>query len=399
VGVLIRKQKGVFIFTGIAKLAITGFILSLASSYIDTIWSVYVDSFVNSVIVVSLISSFLTVLSFLSYFLIIPVIERTNKIRIFMFSLIGYAFLYILFALNKNFYMFLFLAVILTFIVTIRITSFGIIIKDTSRKNRLARNEGLMYTFSNLAWLLGPLVAGFLAEIYNINLVFVLSAVFVLIALVFFNFSRMRDGHVKIKTDDNLLKNFFDFFKDKKRVLAYLLGGGVNFWWILIYLFMPLYMTRSGLDIEWVGIFLFAIAVPLIIFTYKFASLAGKVGFRRIFKIGFFIPAVLALVCFFVSNIFIIMGLLVLASIGLAMLESTTEAYFFDTLNGHQDLRFYGPYNTTIDVNQFVSKILPAIFLVFLPLKFIFLFFSLFMFVFFFLSFKTKRIVESHRKR
>jgi len=88
------------------------------------------------------------------------------------------------------------------------------------------------------------------------------------------------------------------------------------------------------------------------------------------------------------------MGLLILSSIGLAMLESTTEAYFFDVLKGRGIYRYYGPYNTTIDLNHFVGRLLSATLLLFLPFKFVFLFFSFFMFLFFLISFRIKDVVE-----
>ncbi|MEK6820259.1 MAG: hypothetical protein AABX71_00935 [Nanoarchaeota archaeon] len=69
-GVLIRKGKGVFIFTGIAKLAVIGLLVSLSSALIDTIWAVYMDGFMHSVVLVgffllSLLSSLSSLTSFL----------------------------------------------------------------------------------------------------------------------------------------------------------------------------------------------------------------------------------------------------------------------------------------------------------------------------------------------
>jgi len=85
--------------------------------------------------------------------------------------------------------------------------------------------------------------------------------------------------------------------------------------------------------------------------------------------------------------------------VGLAMLESTTESYFFDISKKKEELRFYGPYNTTIDVNQFIGSLLSATLLLVLPFKYIFLLFASFMFFMFFISFKVRKIVESKRKK
>lgn len=397
-GVLLRKQKGVVGFTGIAKLSFVAIIVSLAAALISTIWAIYLDSFFHSVSIVGYFSALLTFISFLCFFLFIPLIEKSSKSKIYSWSLFLFALTYVLFAINTNFYFFVVLAFVSTIFATLRLTSFGIMVRDKSNKKNVSRNEGLMYTFLNISFAVGPLVAGYIADKYGINKVFLLAAIFMFLAFLFFNMFRIKDVNVKKKADGNVLKNFFAFFKDKERRLAYLLGGGVNLWWSLIYVFMPLYIIRSHLSSLWVGYFLFAVVVPLILGEYYFGKLAGKIGFRKIFAIGFFIPFVFVLACFFVSNIYFILGLLVLASFGLAMTEPTTEAYFFDLIKGKDELRFYGPYNTTIDVNHFIAMIISATFLLFVPFRYVFLLYAGFMFIMFLVSFRVKKIVENKGK-
>lgn len=398
-GLLLRRQKGI-VMTIIARLAIIAFLTSFSFSLIDSVWAVYLYSFVKSDYIVGFISAFLTLVSFFSFFFIIPLIEKKSKSKIFAYSLLFFGLSYILFAINSSFYFVIVLAFIVTLLHTIRITSFGIIVRDKSSQKNLSKNEGLMYTFMNTAWLIAPLIAGFISERYNISVVFILSSFFVLFSWVLFKISKINDINIKKKVDSNIIKNFFGFFKNKDRMLSYILGGGVNFWWALIYLFTPLYIIKQGLNIQWVGYFLFATAIPLILFQYHFSKVAGRIGFKKIFKIGFLIPCVLAFICFFISNIYFVLVLLVLASIGLAMLEANTEAYFFDVLkNKKEELRFYGPYNTTIDVNHFISKFLASILLIFFPFKYVFLFFSFFMFIFFLVSFKVRNVIEFKRKK
>jgi MFS family permease len=395
-GILINKRKGV-IFTGIGRLAIVGLIAAFSFALIETVWAVYMDSFLNSISLVGFFSAALTLISLVSYFLFIPLIEKTGKSKIYLTTLLLFTISYILFAINTKFYFFVILAFIVTILQTLRITSFGIIVRDKSYEKNLSRNEGLMYTFMNIAWVIGPLISGFLAAKYNVNMVFVLSAIFIFLAFLLFKVFKIRDTNIKKKIDTNVIKNFSAFFKSKDRMLAYILGGGVNLWWILIYLFMPLYIIRQGLSTMWVGIFLFAAAIPLISLQYRFSKLAGKTGFKKLFKIGFSIPAIAALVCFFIPNIYVMMVILVIASIGLAMTESTTEAYFFDLLKKDEECRFYGPYNTTIEVNHFIGRFLPSIILLFLPFKFVFLVFAVFMIIMVLLSSKARNIIEFRR--
>ncbi|MFH1451896.1 MAG: MFS transporter [archaeon] len=396
-GFTIIKPKGV-IFSKILKLAIVLLIASVGFSFIDTFWAVYLESFIHNIALVGFISSILAFISFFSFFFIVPLIEKYDKAKTFSISLFFIAISYFVFSITKNFYIFLAVAVIATIFHNLRITSFGIIVKNKSSKKKLSRNEGVMYTLLNLAWFIGPLIAGLLSRYYSINIIFGLAGFIVLIALIHFSFLKIHEVETRKIIDKNVIKLFKDFFKDKKRVIAYFLGGGVNYWWSLIYIFIPIYIIENGLKVSYVGYFLFAITIPLIAFTYFFSNLAGKIGFKKIFKIGFFIVFSAALICFFVSNIYLILLILILASTGISMLESTTEAYFFDTLKGKEDLRFYGPYNTTIDLNHFISRVLGGLVLLFFPFKFIFLLFSISMLGFFFLSSKTKNIKEINRK-
>lgn len=384
--------------TGIEKLTYITIVVSLAMAFVNTIWAVYLDSFIQNVVLVGFFSAILTLIAFVSYFVSIPLIEKLDKTKIYSFSLLLFAITYILFAINSKLYLFVIFAFILSIINTFKTTSFGILIREKSSRKLFSRNEGVVYTFINISWVLGPLIAGYLSNKYSINLIFILSAIFILIGLFLFRMSKIKDTNIKKKVDSNVLRNFFDFFKDKDRVKAYILSGGVDMWWVLTYLFIPLLIIRNNLSILWVGYFLFAIAVPLILLEYKSSRLAGKIGFKTLFKIGFLIPCVFAFICFFVTNIYWILALLILASFGLALTEPTTEAYFFDISSKKEMLRFYGPYNTTIIVSGFFGKIIASTILIFFPFKFIFLFFSIYMLLMFFLSFKLKEVIESKKK-
>ncbi|MEM3074945.1 MAG: MFS transporter [Candidatus Pacearchaeota archaeon] len=389
--ILIRKYNGEGSFTGIAKLGIVGLIVAFATSFVITIWAVYLDSFLNDVSKVGLISSLLTLIGIVSYFVFIPFIEKNSKSKIFVGTLIIFVLSYFILFITESFTIFLITAFVITIVGTLRITSFGLIIKDKSHKKNLPRNEGLMFTFINISFIIGPMLAGIISNKFGMRVIFFFASLFILIAIFIFRIEKIKDNRKQKKVDKNLMKNFIEFFRNKDRVIAYFLGGGVGFWWILIYLFVPLYMVRNGLNNLWIGYFLFAIPLPLIFLEYKFSKMARKIGFGKLFKIGFLIPAIVSLICFFIiDKVIIVLALLVIASIGLAMLEPTTEAYFFDISTAKEEQRFYGPYNTRLEIFGFIGKLLPSLILLYFPLKYIFLMFSFAMFAFFLISFKAK---------
>ena len=116
---------------------------------------------------------------------------------------------------------------------------------------------------------------------------------------------------------------------------------------------------------------------------------------KKFFLWGFLFVSIISLSAFFVGNPYIILGLMALGSIGMAMLEPTTESYFFDIFRSRkQSDKFYGPYNTSAEVGLVLGKFSPAILLLFLPFKYIFLVFAGFMFLFFLVSTKSRNIVE-----
>lgn len=397
---MFARKKEVTTLTGIGKLCVISFISAIAFSFITTIFAVYMDSFFHSTVTVGLVSAFFTFVAIISYFVFIPLIEKGNKEKIYITSLLIFIVSYILFAVNTS-KIFLILIGMLFFIAgTFRITSFGIIIRDKSPTTKLSRNEGLVYTFANTAWIIGPLLAGIISAKYGMRSIFFIGAVILALVALIFKGSNIKDHKTKKKIDTNIYRNFIDFFKDKDRVLAYVLHAGVSFWWVLIYLYIPLLIVMEGFGTEWVGYFLFAVPIPLILLECKFSNAAGKVGFKRMFKIGYLIVFVLSLLCFFfISNFFIIFVLIVLASVGMAMLEPTTEAYFFDICKGKEDLRFYGPFNTAISFGGLFGKIIPALVLLIVPFEFTFIIFSVIMFILFLLSFKVKDVLEIRKRK
>ena len=369
----------------------------LAASFIDTIWAIYIESFVHSAFLVGLISSLITAVSFVSYFFVIPLVEKKDKVKLYSISLIMFVLAYTLFSIFSDLILLIIICLPLAFFGSLKITSFGIVIKDFSKRKNLAKNEGFLYAVENVAWVLGPLIAGYILSSYGFSLVFFLSSLLFLFSFIILLFSKMKDSEVKKKVDGDILKNFLVFFKNKTRVFAYVLSGGVSVWWTLIYIFIPVYIIEQGFSELLVGYFLFAIAIPLVFTEYKFSILASKKGFKRLFRLGYFIVSVASIICFFISNIYFMLGILVLGSFGMAMLESTTEAYFFDILDRKQHLRFYGPFNTADSLLSLIAKLCASGVLFFFSFQHLFLLFGMFMFFCCILSFFIKDSIECRR--
>jgi len=395
---VVFKKRGAFASPLIEKLGTVRFLSSMAFALVATIWAVYLESFLHNESYVGFLISFFSVISFISYFLIIPLLERKKKTNLFLWTLILYTISYTLFSFLQNIISIIILGIIISFIVSLRVTSFGILIRNKSKNRDVSKNEGFVYALTNVAWLLGPLMAGFISSRYGINTVFIFAALFTLISFLLLRFFHVGDKVISKRVDTNLFKVFKDFFSRRERVIAYILSGGVNFWWAFIYIYIAIYVIKEGLGALTIGYFLALVTVPLILSEYYFGKLASKIGFKKVFSVGYLILAVAAFLSFFISNIYLILLVLILASFGAAMLESTTESYFLDLISKREREKYYSIYNTTIDLNYFVANILVAIMLLFLPFKSIFILFGIAMLCFSLLSSKIKNVVEKRRK-
>ncbi|RLE38896.1 hypothetical protein DRJ17_02585 [Candidatus Woesearchaeota archaeon] len=383
------------IVSRITELAIVITILSFALAYVDTIWALYIDSFVKSAAIVGIVSGCFTAFSFLLFFVLIPYFERHSPSRTYLLSLIIYAIAYILFAINRNFYIFIAIALFQTIGSVLRRNSSGIIIRNMSTVKNIGKTESLIYNLSNIGWLIGPLVAGSLAEKAGINVVFVLAAIFVLMATAMFIFMKLHIRVPKIEeVDKNILRNFKTFFKNKNLLKIYVVGGGVDLYWAVLYIYLPLYIIRNGLGDRWVGYFLFAIVSPLVILEYYVGKKVDESGYKKYFMIGYGCIALIAMAAGLLTNVYWVMGLFVLASVPIAFLEPTTEAYFFKIIRKKDEAKYYGPYCTCSDVFSTVGKIVIAGFLFFLPFKWVFFILAVEMLFFFFMSMSLKKVVH-----
>lgn len=378
----------------VKKLITISLASSLGGALVGTIWAVYLESYFHNQSYVGFLLAFFTAVSLISYVAFIPMIEKNSKTKLYANCLLIFVVSYFLFGAVKSLIPLIFLGVIISAVTSIRLTTFAIILRDKSKTASVGENVGLVYTFFNLAWLIGPIIAGFVAQKYSFNYVFFLASAFILISLILFKFFKVKDDRVSKKIDGNLFNVLKEFLKDKDRRIIYLITGGVSFWWVLIYIYIPMRIIDSGLSNLILGYFLSLVTVPLVVTEYKFGKLTDKIGFKKMFLISFSILIIASLSCFFIKNIYLVLGILVLASFGAAILEPATEAYFFRLVKKNERDKYYGPYNTTLDVGHGLALVLFAVVLLFLPFEFIFLVTSLFMIYYLFLSKKIKEIYK-----
>src|SRR3989344_7602916 len=95
-------RKTIYPFRGVSKLGLINLISSIGFALVGTIWAIYLESFLKKPAYVGLLSSTFTIVAILSYFFIIPLIEKKSKSNLYFFTLIIFSISYILFYLLPN---------------------------------------------------------------------------------------------------------------------------------------------------------------------------------------------------------------------------------------------------------------------------------------------------------
>ena len=109
---------------------------------------------------------------------------------------------------------------------------------------------------------------------------------------------------------------------------------------------------------------------------------------------GYIILAIVSVLCFFIDEFYATLLLLILGSVGAAMLEPTTDAYFFDITDKYQRDKYYGIFNTSLDIFYALSLFLVALVVKWFDFRYSFLVVGLFMLVFALISLGVKKIIE-----
>lgn len=386
----IRRRHHIKIIT---KLGIFYLFLSIGISIVSTIWSVYLNSFLHSSSLVGFITSFFIVAEVLAYIFLIPVIEKGNKTKMLIASLLFFVISYLLFSVYSNIYLVIILGTLISIVTSLRVTLFGLIVRDKTEDYNVSKNEGIIYALLNSAWLVGPLISGYLARVYGFKSAFFLASIFILISIFAFGFFKVKDEKRTKNVDRYMIPVVLEFFRNKGRATTYLLSIAVNFWWAFVYIYIPIYIIDKGYGGFVLGLFLAGVTLPLIFFDYLFGKLAGKKGFKKLFFIGFITLGVLSIFCFFISSLYFILGLLILASVSVSMIEPTTDAYFFDIVEEEERDKYYGVYTTSGNIGNLLGSLPAAVILLILPFKSLFVFFGIPMVI---IAFFVLRIEDSY---
>ena len=265
-----------------------------------------------------------------------------------------------------------FIHFIFTFVFGINI---DVLLEHHSKDEKTGGIRGTFLTLNNFAWVVVPVLAGFIVKSSNFWKAYLVSVIFLipvlfLLASSFKNFKDPEYKRLKFwKTFKRVREN-----KDIKNI--FLVGITMRIFFAIMIIYTPMYLLNHiGFSFSEMGIILTVAMLAYLLLEYPLGKIADKrFGEKEILTVGFIILSITTMIISFVTGTSLVLWAIIMFStrVGAAMIESMSETYFFKKTNS-SDADVLSFFRTAGPIAYLIAPTLGSIFLIFFDLKYIFL--------------------------
>lgn len=254
-----------------------------------------------------------------------------------------------------------------------------IFLEAASSNNKTGRIRTMYLTLTNIGWILVPIFSAYLVKIGNYTLPFLISAVLT-IPVFFILLIKKRNLKISKKyKPEKIWKSFKKLWSDSNLKGVFIVATLLQLFYSVAVLYMPLYLNQN-LGIPWSDLgWMFAVMLlPFALFQIPAGYLADKYfGEKEIMSIGLFIILVSLILFFFIESatLWIWAAALFMSRIGAALVESMRDTYFFKNVDA-SDVSFINLFRITGPLGYIIGSATALLFLLLLPLNYLFLIFA-----------------------
>ncbi|MBN3037682.1 MAG: MFS transporter, partial [Candidatus Diapherotrites archaeon] len=160
----------------VAKLASSGFFDDLSAAVIDVVWALMLFEYLKNEAAVGALQAIFNFIAVVLTIGVIPYVESHYKLGLYRIVLAAAVFIYFIYGLQPHFLLFLFATILLMAANAIGFEVYAVLVRRNTSASRLNSSMGIVYTSSNLAYLVGPLIGGFLLQNHGMMNVFFFAA-------------------------------------------------------------------------------------------------------------------------------------------------------------------------------------------------------------------------------
>lgn len=352
-----------------------GFLLTWAWALPTYVQSSYLEQFV-SVRFASLYLTLATMVTMLVIFSYPHLIRRYSNFTVMLSVLVIEAGSLLALALAPNgvvvlpFFTAFFAAAILVGI------NIDVFLEDISDNDHMGRIRTGMMTVNNVAWVLSPMVMGWLAAGERYRLVYLVGAAMVVpaIALLIFQRRTIRDHYPYRSRRLRELLNVVWSHPDVRRIFA--LALVLRFFYALMVFYIPLHL-HDHLGFSWIQIgWIFTIMLlPFLVLQLPAGRVADKyLGEKEILVAGLLTMMVFTGLIYFLParNPVVWAAVLFMTRVGAALVEAMEEIYFFKHIS-RRDVDLINLFRNLVPLGWLLGSVVGVLVLSALPIPYLFL--------------------------
>ncbi|HET7673612.1 MAG TPA: MFS transporter, partial [Candidatus Saccharimonadales bacterium] len=294
-----------------------------------------------------------------------PILEKYNQRKLLIFSAFLASISFVAFSYTNSIILSVLILTLAQGSLHANYSALIVLFKDSTRTvEEFTKDTGLLGSFNNLGWFVGPMLGGLALGNYGFKGLFTLAGSLTLIGglyVLLFPFKTMVKHRRSI--DGDIKANIRYYLSSKHLRISYLQKLGVELWWGVIWTFIPIFMLKGGYSSATIGLFLSLTQLPLFLFEFKTVGFVAKYGFKKIFTYCYIGLTLICLLSFFTlsSQLAVVLALILAGSLALSFLEPITDLFFFSRLSILEEEKAYPTYSTAEPVGSMLAKIIPGI--------------------------------------
>lgn len=207
------------------------------------------------------------------------------------------------------------------------------------KKRDMARSEPLRTFFSAFAWTTGPFLGVWLYNNVSPWATYLLSAGCAVLLIAYFWRLRMEYGPA-LPADEpaptSPVANIRRYMAQPRLRLAWILNFGRETWWVMFFIYGPLYMVTHGMD-ETAGALLISCGTAMLFTTPAMGWLGRRIGLRPFMMLAFLLLAVATLsAAVFVEQPGHVAAALLIGALGAVALDSVCVVPFMRAVRARE---------------------------------------------------------------
>ncbi|MBS34666.1 MAG: hypothetical protein CMO26_01925 [Thiotrichales bacterium] len=234
--------------------------------------------------------------------------------------------------------------------------------------------EGMRVACAASGFVVGPVLSIGLYDHVSPVAPFMLTLVFALIALAY---ARRLGLGERVTADAPMGSNPFTYMKrflaQPRLVLAWSLSLCRYTWWVMFFIYVPIYASSSGLG-GFVGGIIVSVGTAATIFAPAWGRLGRRIGLRQLYTIGFASTGVASVVAFATAGFPAVCAVVLVVSAVLASLpDGASHIPFYRAARSRERAEMSGVYATHRETGQLLPPGLFSLLLKFMPLPAVFI--------------------------